>query len=322
MFNQGTSGTNFQGELGKSFKVERQEELGLNVDMTKFRMYDYALGRFTSIDPLADANPQESWTPYQYAYNNPIRYNDPYGDCPNCITGLIGGLIGGAVGGLIEAGTQLYNNGSITDWSAVGGSAAQGAITGAAAGFTGGASLVVTAGATGTANAVGGAVNRTIQGQETTVGDVVTDATVGAVLGAGSQAVGNVVKNATNNLSNPAKGKLGEAVTEIKGAVQGFKSQGKAVVKTGGKTPTGREAVAKFDHKMKNVFTGSRKTVESKFNTSGLTPNQKAVAGNVTTPGGLIIDRTTSQQLGNAAKTVTGGTGAGAATQINKRENN
>jgi len=52
--------------------------------MTKFRMYDYALGRFTSIDPLADANPQESWTPYQYAFNSPIQYNDPYGDCPKC----------------------------------------------------------------------------------------------------------------------------------------------------------------------------------------------------------------------------------------------
>ncbi|MDB0611038.1 hypothetical protein PL371_03970 [Tenacibaculum maritimum] len=62
MFNQGTSGKNFQGKEGKSFKVERQEELDLNVDMTKFRMYDYVLGRFTSIDPLADANPLDTST--------------------------------------------------------------------------------------------------------------------------------------------------------------------------------------------------------------------------------------------------------------------
>jgi len=101
MFNQGTSGKNFQGKEGKSFKVERQEELGLNVDMTKFRMYDYALGRFTSIDPLADANPQESWTPYQYAYNNPIRYNDPYGDCPLC---------GAVIGAAVDYGTQVAGN--------------------------------------------------------------------------------------------------------------------------------------------------------------------------------------------------------------------
>lgn len=83
-YNQRMIGKNFQGKEGKSFKVERQEELGLNLDMTKFRMYDYALGRFTSIDPLADANPQESWTPYQYAYNNSIWHNDPYGACPEC----------------------------------------------------------------------------------------------------------------------------------------------------------------------------------------------------------------------------------------------
>ena len=83
-FNQGTS--------DKQFKTERITDLGLNLDMTKFRMYDYALGRFTSVDPLAEVNPQESWTPYQYGYNNPIRYNDPYGDCPWC-----GALIGAAI---------------------------------------------------------------------------------------------------------------------------------------------------------------------------------------------------------------------------------
>ena len=69
MYNQGTSGKNFQGKEGKSFKVERQEELGLNLDMTKFRMYDYALHRFTSIDPLADAKSlTQSWTPYHKSF--------------------------------------------------------------------------------------------------------------------------------------------------------------------------------------------------------------------------------------------------------------
>ena len=107
-----TSGKNFQGKEGKSFKVERQEELGLNLDMTKFRMYDYALGRFTSIDPLADANPQESWTPYQYAYNNPIRYNDPYGDCPQC---LWGSIIGAAVDYGLQVSVNLVEGKSLGD---------------------------------------------------------------------------------------------------------------------------------------------------------------------------------------------------------------
>jgi RHS repeat-associated protein len=84
-FNQGTSDKNFQGEEGKSFKVERQLDLGHNLDMTIFRTYDYTLGRFKSVDPLADTSPQESLSPYQYAFNSPIRYNDPYGDCPECL---------------------------------------------------------------------------------------------------------------------------------------------------------------------------------------------------------------------------------------------
>ena len=126
MYNQGTSGKNFQGKEGKSFKVERQEELGLNLDMTKFRMYDYALGRFTSIDPLADANPQESWTPYQYAYNNPIRYNDPYGDCPWCVGALIGALADVAVQ-TIEISLDDTKSAKDFSWSSVGVSAAAGA---------------------------------------------------------------------------------------------------------------------------------------------------------------------------------------------------
>jgi hypothetical protein len=126
-----------------------------------------------------------------------------------------------------------------------------------------------------------------------------------------------LVKGATDDLSNAAKGKIGEALTEVKYAAQGYKSQGKAVVPTGGKTPTGRVQVAKYDHSMKNVITGKQLTVESKFNGGRLTGNQKAAAGNVTTPGGLIIHRTTSQQVGNGVRAATIGTGAGAAGASN-----
>ncbi|MEM9859947.1 MAG: RHS repeat-associated core domain-containing protein [Bacteroidota bacterium] len=44
---------------------------------TPFRQYDPALGRFTGIDALASSF--SSWTPYQFAYNDPIAFNDPTG---------------------------------------------------------------------------------------------------------------------------------------------------------------------------------------------------------------------------------------------------
>ncbi len=294
---------------------ERQDDFGINWLHLQQRFYDPIKGRFDTQDPVTAE--QENYSLYQYSWNSPILRSDPSGDCPNCVTGAIGAGLGALIGGGLEAGMQLYKHGEIKDWKAVGGAALQGGITGGAAGFTGGASLLTTAAVAGTANVVGGTASRAIQGQATTTKDVVVDATLGASLGAGGKVVGNLVKRATDNLSNAAKGRLGEAITEVKYATKGYISLGKAEVQTGARTATGRVQVAKFDHNMRNVFTGNRLTVESKFNTSGLTPNQVAAQSRVTTTGGLIIDRTTSQQVGNVAGAATVGTGAGIITQKN-----
>ncbi len=56
---------------------EIQEELGLDWYDYGARNYDPALGRWMNPDPLADFAPE--LTPYRYAGNNPIFFNDPNG---------------------------------------------------------------------------------------------------------------------------------------------------------------------------------------------------------------------------------------------------
>ena len=59
-------------------------ELDRNLQLyeTRYRGYDASLGRFMQIDPLTSLMP--SINAYQFGFNNPIRFNDPTGLCPDC----------------------------------------------------------------------------------------------------------------------------------------------------------------------------------------------------------------------------------------------
>lgn len=73
----GTILTPATGSLPYQYKFqgqERQDELNLNWDSFKWRNYDYAIGRFMSIDPLAEDYTYNS--PYAFAENKVISFRE------------------------------------------------------------------------------------------------------------------------------------------------------------------------------------------------------------------------------------------------------
>ncbi|MCC2314104.1 SpvB/TcaC N-terminal domain-containing protein, partial [Cellulomonas xiejunii] len=196
---------------------ERDEESGFVY--VGARYYLPWLGRWASCDPAApDADPADPSLaqPYLYVEDKPVVAGDPDGEAINLIAAVAGAGVGALIGGAVEAGRQYLTTGKVSDWKAVGASAAGGAVSGALAGLTMGASLGVTAGlavAAGTSVA-GGVVTRAAKGEQQTAGAVLTDAAIGVAtfgLIKGGSTVVKAIKNAAT--ASGSKSAMKQAVT-------------------------------------------------------------------------------------------------------------
>ena len=166
------------------------------------RMYDPSLGRFLSVDPMAEG--YRHLSPYAYCAGNPAVYVDKDGQ----VIGRV--VVGAVVGAAINGGIALLSGESGRE---VLGAAARGAIEGGVAGLTFGMSMGTTlAGKIAVSAAVGAAtstasstVGQLVESGSVDGREVATDAALGAITGGASQGVSSRINGARDKAINNLK---------------------------------------------------------------------------------------------------------------------
>ena len=230
------------------------------------RMYDPTLGRFLSVDPMAEG--YRHLSPYAYCAGNPAVYVDKDGQ----VIGRV--VVGAVVGAAINGGIALLSGESGRD---VLGAVARGAVDGGIAGLTFGMSMGTTlAGKIAVSAAVGAAtstasstVGQLVESGSVDAREVATDAAVGAVVGGASRVfpfntLENANKKATSHLS-PSN--------YVETARKDVKKEWRAT----GKGLSGQSARAEFrkevSDRANNLYKVDVLLIDSGYNMAGYTVN-------------------------------------------------